>query len=181
MHLQLGGFIRTLIDPAANYAEGELLVECQRVLEIRDDDISLSWPRNGLRRVSYDSRAGTGCGELVDSAPHAIALTIGLHRGYLVIIGGIRLQRLHAHPEDRLWMALVEPDVIFRRLAQIIGIRPIVYDGVMVVVASRIIGGPSDDGDVVVGSFERWPFEDLDVFGLRRRRRILSGDGDAKD
>jgi hypothetical protein len=47
-------------------------------------------------------------------------------------------------------MALVEPDVIFRRLAQIIGIRPILYDGVMVVVASRIVGGPSDDGDIVV-------------------------------
>jgi aspartyl-tRNA(Asn)/glutamyl-tRNA(Gln) amidotransferase subunit A len=33
-------------------------------------------------------------------------------------------------------MALIEPDVIFRRLAQIIRIRPIVYHGVMVVIAS---------------------------------------------
>jgi hypothetical protein len=50
-------------------------------------------------------------------------------------------------------MVLVEPDMIFRRLAQIIGIRPIMYDEVMVVVASWIIGGPSDDGEVVVGNF----------------------------
>ena len=69
-------------------------------------------------------------------------------------------------------MALVEPDVIFRRLAQIIGIRPIVYDGVMVVVASRIGGGPSDDGDVVVGGFERWPFEDLDALLRAESDRI---------
>ena len=73
-------------------------------------------------------------------------------------------------------MGLIEPDVIFRRLAQIIRIRPIVYDGVMVVVASRIVGGPSDDGDVVVGNFERWPFDDLDMLGPRRRRRDLSAD-----
>jgi hypothetical protein len=73
-------------------------------------------------------------------------------------------------------MTLVEPDVIFRRLAQIIGISPIVYHGIMVVVASRIIGGPPDDGEVVVGNFERWPLEDLDVRGFRRRRRILSDD-----
>jgi hypothetical protein len=78
-------------------------------------------------------------------------------------------------------MALIEPDVIFRRLAQIIRIRPIVYHGVMVVIASRIIGSPSDNGDVVMGNFERWPFDDLDMLGPRRRRRILSGDGAAKE
>ena len=51
----------------------------------------------------------------------------------------------------------------------------------MVVVASRIVGGPSDDGEVVVGNFERWPFDvDLDVRGFRRRRRFLSADGAAK-
>jgi len=71
-------------------------------------------------------------------------------------------------------MALIEPDVIFRRLAQIFRIRPIVYHGVMVVIASRIIGSPSDNGDVVVGNFERWPFDDLDMQGPRRRRRMLS-------
>ena len=122
-----------------------------------------------------------GCGELVDRTLHPVAYTIIPHRGYLVVIGRRRLQTIHAHPEDCLRMTLVEPDVIFRRLAQVIGIGSIVYHRVMVVVASRIGGSPSDDGDVVVGNFERWPFDDLDVLGLRRRRRILSDDGDAKD
>ena len=70
-------------------------------------------------------------------------------------------------------MDLIEPDVIFRRLAQIIRIIPIVYNGVMVVIASRIIGSPSDNGDVVMGNCERWPFDDLDMLSPRRRRRIF--------
>jgi hypothetical protein len=74
-------------------------------------------------------------------------------------------------------MTLVEPDVIFRRLAQVIGIGSIVYNGVMVVVASRIVRDPSDDGDIVVRNFERRTLGDLDVLGPRRRRRILSGPG----
>jgi hypothetical protein len=78
-------------------------------------------------------------------------------------------------------MTLVEPDVIFRRLAQVIGIGSIVYNGVMVVVAARIVGGPSDDGDVVVGNFERWPFDDLEMLGPGRWRRILSDDRAAKE
>jgi hypothetical protein len=36
----------------------------------------------------------------------------------------------------------------------------------MVVIAFRIIGTPSDNGDVVMGNFERWPFDDLDMLGL---------------
>src|SRR5947209_16630800 len=71
-------------------------------------------------------------------------------------------------------MGSVEPDVIFRRLAQILGVRPIVYHGEMVVVASRIGSSPSDDREVVVGNFERWPLKDLDVLGQLLRRRVLS-------
>src|ERR1700750_2804445 len=51
----------------------------------------------------------------------------------------------------------------------------------MVVVASRIVGGPADNGEVVVGNFERWPFDDLDVLDPRLRRRILSDGGAAKE
>ena len=78
-------------------------------------------------------------------------------------------------------MTLVEPDVVFRRLAQVIGISSIVYNGVMVVVASRIVGGPSDDGDIVVRNFERWTLGDLDMLGPWRWRRILSDDRAAKE
>ena len=128
------------------------------------------------QRVSAGLLTRGGCGELVDRTLHPVAYTIIPHRRHLVVVGGVRFQTIHPHPEDRLRMALVEPDVIFRCLAQIIGIGPVVYDRVMVVVASRIGGGPPDDRDVVVGSFERWPFDDLDVLGLRCRWRVLSAD-----
>src|ERR1700675_2706128 len=51
----------------------------------------------------------------------------------------------------------------------------------MVVVASRIGGGPSDNGEVVVGNVERWRFDDLDALDSRLRRRILSDDRAAKE
>jgi len=71
-------------------------------------------------------------------------------------------------------MVPVEPDVTFRRLAQILGIRPVVHDAVMLVVAARVGGGPPDDGRVVVGRFELRRFGDLDVLGSLLRRRDLS-------
>jgi hypothetical protein len=75
----------------------------------------------------------------VDRTLHPIPHTIIPDRGYLVLIGRRRLQTHHAHTENRFRMTLVEPDMIFRRLAQIIGIGPIVYDGVIVVVAPGLL------------------------------------------
>jgi hypothetical protein len=46
----------------------------------------------------------------------------------------------------------------------------------VIVVPARVGGGPSDDGEVVVGNFESWRLDDLDVRGFRRWRRILSVD-----
>ena len=63
--------------------------------------------------MSYDSLAGTGCGELVDGAHHPITLTITLHRGHRVVIGRPRFQAVHAYTEYRLSMVPVEPDVRF--------------------------------------------------------------------
>jgi hypothetical protein len=51
-----------------------------------------------------------------------------------------------------------------------------VRDREMIVVAARVGGGPSDDGEVIVSNFERWRFGDLDVLGLLLRRRVLSAD-----
>jgi len=44
-----------------------------------------------------------------------------------------------------------------------------VHDAEMLVIPTRVGGGPSDDGEVVVGNFERWRFGDLDVLGLLLR------------
>src|SRR5271166_5548113 len=133
------------------------------------------------RRVSAGYLTRGGGGELVDKALHPIAPPIVPHRRHLVVIGGVWFQTLQAHPKNRLRMGLVEPDVIFRRLAQIVGIRTVVRHRVMIVIASRVGGGPSDDGEVVVGNFESWRLDDLDVRGFRRWRRILSDDGAAKE
>jgi hypothetical protein len=46
----------------------------------------------------------------------------------------------------------------------------------MIVIPARVGGGPSDDGEVVVGNFERWRLGDLDVPGRLLRRRVLSAD-----
>src|SRR6266850_3469594 len=70
-------------------------------------------------RVIIDHLAGRRCGEVADRAFHPIALTIFAHRAHLVVVGGLRLQIHHAHPENRLRMGSVEPDVTFRGLAQI--------------------------------------------------------------
>jgi hypothetical protein len=61
-----------------------------------------------LWRVRHDLLAGAGCGELVDTALHPIALTVALRRGHLLVIGRLRLQTGHAHAENRLGMAAVD-------------------------------------------------------------------------
>src|SRR5882757_1975069 len=127
-------------------------------------------------RVVIDYLAERRCGEVDDRALHPIALTIGPHRAHLVVVGRLRLQIHHAHPENRLWMGPVEPDVTFRRLAQILGIRPVVHDAVMFVVAARVGGGPPDHHRVVVCNFKLWPFGDLDVLRPLLRRKHLSDD-----
>ena len=65
------------------------------------DELPLLWR---LWRVSRDSLAGAGCGELVDRALHAVALAIALLRDPPVVIGRPRLQAAHAHAENSLWM-----------------------------------------------------------------------------
>src|ERR1700731_349793 len=54
-------------------------------------------------RVSDDPLAGRGCGELVDSALHVVALTSAAHRAHLVVVDRLRFQIDHANPENRLW------------------------------------------------------------------------------
>src|SRR5260370_13445630 len=46
----------------------------------------------------------------------------------------------------------------------------------MIVIPARVGAGPSDDGEVVMGNFEPWPLDDLDVVGRLLRRRVLSAD-----
>jgi hypothetical protein len=74
-------------------------------------------------RESDDALAGSGCGEIVDSALHAVARPIAPSRSHSIVISRLRLQTEHAYTENRLWMGPVEPDGRFRYLVQLLGIR----------------------------------------------------------
>src|SRR6266568_3581844 len=100
----------------------------------------VGWGQATIRPVIYDPHAGRRCGELIDGALHPVALTAAAHRGHLIVIGRLRLQILHANPENRLRMVPVEPNVTLRRLAQILGIRAVVHDAVMLVVSAWVGG-----------------------------------------
>ena len=71
-------------------------------------------------------------------------------------------------------MSAVDPNVRFRRLAQVTGIRAVMRDREMLVVPARVGTGPPDNGQVVEGYLKRWPFDDLNVLSPLRRRKYLS-------
>src|SRR5947209_5580392 len=129
-------------------------------------------------RVVIDYLASRRRGELADGALHPIALTILPHRGHLVVIGRLWLQIHQANPENRLWMGPVEPDMTSCCLAQILGIRPVMHDAIMLVVAARIGGGPPYNRHPGIGRFELRRFGDLDVLSPLLPRKDLS-DGQA--
>src|SRR5882762_4131115 len=135
------------------------------------------WVEPVLRGLgaSHDSLAGAGCGELADGALHPIARTIALLGGDRVVGRRPWLEALDAHAERRVLMALVQPDGIFRRLAQILGIGAVLHDAVMHVRPPRVVGGPPDDGQMVRGQLERRRFGDLDALGFLGRRKYLRG------
>src|SRR5213080_4391952 len=54
-------------------------------------------------------------------------------------------------------MALVQPDGIFRRLAQILGIGTVVHDAVMHVRPPRVVGRPPDNRQVTLANSRSGP------------------------
>src|SRR5215472_10359769 len=139
-----------------------------------------SWPPCRLPllwlRIIVDNLAGWGRSEVANAALHPVALTSDVDRGHFVVVGGLRLQMLQAHAENRLWMRSVEPDVASGCPAQILGIRSVMHDAIMLVVTARIGGGPADDRHPGVGRFELRRLGDLDVLGPFLRRKELSSD-----
>src|SRR2546426_6862637 len=71
-------------------------------------------------------------------------------------------------------MAPVQPDGIFRRLAQVLGIGTVLHNAVMHVRTPRVVRCPPDDGQIVCGRLEFRPFGDLDALGVLRRGKYLS-------
>src|SRR5689334_20489648 len=116
-------------------------------------------------RVIIDHLARWGGGEVADRALHPIALAGAVFRGHLVMIRRLWLETLQSHAEDRLRMRSVEPDMAFRRLAQILGIRPVMHDAIMLVEPARVRRGPPNNRHPGGSRLELRRFGDLDALG----------------
>lgn len=114
-------------------------------------------------------------GEILNRARHAVALAIGFHRIDFVVVRRPRHKVLHTHAENGIGMARVQPDWIFRCLAEILWIRTVMDHSVMLGRASRIVGCPPDNRQVTASPFEFWSMRDLDVRGFGSRKAHLRG------
>lgn len=54
---------------------------------------------------------------MLDSAPRGIAFSIGFDRANGVVVGRPRFEAVHAHAENRVRMARIQPDWGLRGLA----------------------------------------------------------------
>src|SRR5437660_9932856 len=84
------------------------------------------------------------CGEMLNGALYPIVLAIGFHRIDRVVVGCPRLQTVHAHAENGIGMARVQPYGRFRGLAELLGIRTIVHDSVLLSRSPGLLACPPD-------------------------------------
>src|SRR5437660_1650714 len=77
------------------------------------------------------------CLESLYGAGDSVAFTKRVRGINRVVIGGVRLETVNAHSENRIRMALVQPDVRFCRPSQVFGISAIVHEAEMFVRPSR--------------------------------------------
>ena len=106
------------------------------------------------------------CREGLYRTGNSIAPAVGLHRVHRVVVSRPRLQVVHANAEHRIGMGRVQPDVRFGRLAQVLGIRAVVYNAKVLGRAPRVVGCPPNNGQIFAGRFELWSLEDADVRGF---------------
>src|SRR5216683_57977 len=76
-------------------------------------------PAHPFKNVAVCAPDPLRCRERFYAADHSIARTTRVDRVHLVIVGGLRLETVHAHAENCIGMAGIQPDVRFCRLTQI--------------------------------------------------------------
>src|SRR3989454_11613041 len=103
---------------------------------------------------------------MLNGALYPIVLAIGFHRIDRVVVGCPRLEAVHAHAENGIGMARVQPDWRLHRLARVREIRTVTHDSIMLRRTPRIVTCPSDNGRIVVSRFELWPLRDPDARSL---------------
>jgi hypothetical protein len=83
-------------------------------------------------------RTGWSCVELSYRARHRIRSAVSLGRAHPVVIRGVRLQIVHAHPKDHVTATWVDSGRRHCRQVKVIGIFTVVHNGVVQNGASRI-------------------------------------------
>jgi hypothetical protein len=114
-----------------------------------------------------------GC-ELFYGADHSIARAARVGRVNLVVVSGLRLEVHNTYAENRVRMALIQPNVRFRGLAQVLGVRAIVHNGKVLRRSPRVAGRPPDNGQIVSSHFDLRSFDDPDVRRFLGRGNELS-------
>ena len=94
------------------------------------------------------------CVELSHRARHRIRTAVSLGRAHLVVIRGVRLQIVHAHPKDHVAVSWVDSGGRHCRQVKVIRIFAVVHDGVVQDRASRIVCSPTDEGKRVGNGFD---------------------------
>ena len=103
---------------------------------------------------------------MLDSALHPVPFAIGFYRVDRVVVGRPGLEAVHAHAEDGMGMARVQPDWRFRRLVQFRRVRTVAHNAVVLGGAARVVAGPTDNRKIGISPFDLWPLRDPDVRGL---------------
>src|SRR5438034_6619309 len=107
------------------------------------------WPFDGSQSklsLCWESpNPPSRCGEMLNGALYPIVLAIGFHRIDRVVVGCPRLQTVHAHAENGIGMARVQPYGRFRGLAELLGIRTIVHDSVVLRRSPGVLACPPDN------------------------------------
>src|SRR5712692_7223129 len=92
--------------------------------------------------------------EMLDRTLHAVPLAVRFHGVNLVVVGCSRLEVVHAHAENRMGMARVQPDGRFRGLAEFLGIRTVMHDSVMLGRTPGVVACPPDNHKIGISPFD---------------------------
>src|SRR5207237_9540950 len=106
---------------------------------------------------------------------HSIAGASALDRVDLIIVSCLRLETFYAHAENRIGMALIQPDWRFRCLAKVLVIRTVMHHSVMLGRSPRVVGCPPDNCQIGISPINFWPLGDLDA------RSFFSSRGHLRD
>ena len=116
----------------------------------------------------HDALARAGGGELLDRVLHTNAGAVGPHNVHRVAVGRARLKVVYTQPVSHIGQVRVPPIGRFRRLLEVLRVRPVLHGTVVEGRTPARIGSPSENGSMIRRRYERRPVDDLRGLGLLR-------------